>query len=344
MMPAMKVVGVLVLGLLSLPLAAQAPSAYQTALDGARLAMAARRYDQARKFYARAAKSPGADLALCDLGMAHADLARASFKDAEKECEAAAHTAANATERATACALAGVVLLDDATYEDFQSGSSGKQKKLLALGEQQLRAALALMPNEPALHFNLATALLREGDVAAGDGELQSYLRLAPNGASAALARRYLANPDLALANHAPDFAIVTEDGAQYSPPALTGKVVLLDFWGSWCGPCRQSVPLLVQLWKQYSQANFVLISVDSGEPQAKGERFIARNRMVWPQYWDGSRAMQTAFQVRAFPTFILLDSRGVIRGRWEGEEGWRTGALLSSEVHDWLKRSASGR
>lgn len=346
----------LVLG--GLAAAAPTPPAYPAALASARAAMAARQYRQARDDYARAAKLPGADRALCALGMADADFRLASFGAGEKECRRVAELAPTPVERAAALQLAGAIALQRAAYAQITAVSeadaarrlapfsTGPWRKWLAQAERDVRAAMAAEPENARLHFALALCLLRAGQTGAGEQQLRIYLRQRPTGAAAPMARTYLADPDAALPGRAPAFAIVA-GGAHLSPQALEGKVVLLDFWGSWCPPCRASVGSLQELWKQFGRrGDFVLLSVDSHEPAAAGRKFIATHGMIWPQYWDGDQVMEKAFRVHLFPTFILLDRRGVIRGQWSGENGWRDRSLLGDAIKallHWQPRAVRG-
>lgn len=331
--------------------AAATPLSYPQELASARIAMAAGQYRQARQDYARAAKLPGADRALCAIGMAEADGQRNAFGDSEKEASRGIRLAATPGERAAALELAGAIEVRQAAFAQIQAEaeadaahrladfSAGHQRQWLARGESDLQAALALAPRNAELRFDLAVCLLREGQTAAAQAQWRAYLQQDPRGAAASLARLYLHDPDAALAERTPGFQIVTDGGVALSPRALEGKVVLLDFWGSWCPPCRASVGSLQQIWKEFGRGgDFVLLSVDSGEPAAAGNKFIARHRMVWPQYWDGRKVMAKAFRVHAFPTFILLDRRGVIRARWSGESGWRTQSLLGNAVKATLR------
>lgn len=320
--------------------AAQAPSPYDSALEAARAAMAQQRYNEAHKEYSRAAKLPGADALVCEMGMANADGMQASFGRGQKECAAALRLAASPQQRSAVLALAGALDLKQAAAEQWRDAFSKHIPGLLAAADSNLRAALALTPNDALLHFDLATALLREGQLAQAGAQSQAYLQLAPLGPMSALARGYLTDPDLGLANRAPDFHAVLSDGTQLSLQTLAGKVVLLDFWGSWCPPCRESVATLQSIWHRFAnQPGFVLLSVDSHESRAAGAGFAAAHKMTWPQYWDGDGQVQRAFGVHLYPTFILLDGHGVMRGRWAGE-GMSTGAVLEYRIKDWLARA----
>ncbi|MGH9533896.1 MAG: TlpA family protein disulfide reductase [Terriglobales bacterium] len=333
-------------------LAAQSSSSpYDVVLAAARAAMAQHHYAKARQDYQRAARLPGANAATCDLGMADADGMRASFGAAEKECRRAAQAASTPVSRAAALQLAGALELKRAVYAQAVAigrseaqyrmvlPSAKDQRRWLAQGEADLRAALQQAPQAAALHFDLAACLLREGRIKAADPQLQTYLRLDASGPLAPLARSFLANPDLALAYHAPPFTVLTSSGDRLTPQSLEGKVVLLDFWGSWCPPCRESVPFLQQLWKRYGRrGDFVLLSIDSHEPDAEGAKFIAAHHMIWPQYWDFHSTVEKAFAVHSYPTFILLNRQGVMRARWSGEDGWRTGATFERMVRTALR------
>ena len=335
-------------------LAAATPSGYQAELAAARAAMAKHHYGKARSEYARAAELPGSDSVLCYMGMAEADAMRAKFGNSIKDCGLAERAAHSAARRAAVLQLAGSVELRRSVYHRAiavrraslnQRLPDVPEKRIrgwLAQGERDLRAATALAPNSALLRFDLAVCLEREGKTAAADRQFHASLRLAPNGPVATTARADLADPDAALAYHAPEFRLVTDRGARLSTRGLEGKVVLLDFWGSWCPPCRETVGELSQIWKRYGRrGDFVILSIDSREPRPAGQKFIAAHHMVWPQFWDGHRTLQKAFAVRAFPTFILLDRRGVIRGWWTGEYGWQTGGFLNDVVRMWLRRKA---
>ena len=335
-------------------LAAATPSGYQAELAAARAAMAKHQYGKARSDYARAAELPGSDSVLCYMGMAEADAMRAKFSGSIKDCGRAERAAHSAARRAAALQLAGSVELRRGAYHQAAAVRRASlnqhlpdvpEKHIrawLAQGERDYRAAEALAPNSAVLRFDLAVCLAREGQTAAADRQFRASLRLAPNGPAAAMARTDLADPDAALAYHAPEFRLRTDSGARLSTRGLEGKVVLLDFWGSWCPPCRETVGELRQIWKRYGRrGDFVILSIDSQEKRPAGQKFIAAHHMVWPQFWDGHAALEKAFGVHDYPTFILLDRQGVIRGWWTGEYGWRTGGFLDSVVQRWLRRKA---
>src|SRR5262249_18632423 len=153
-----------------------------------------------------------------------------------------------------------------------------------------------------------------------GAGELKEYVRLAPDAYNAADARKMIDNPRRAREPFAPDFSLTTSEGQNMSLDELKGKVVLLDFWGTWCPPCVESVPTLRELNKRLAkETSFVMISVSSDGQEEKWKDFIVKERMIWPQYLDRDRNVIRAFHVSVYPTYVLLDPEGVIRFRVTG-------------------------
>ena len=96
---------------------------------------------------------------------------------------------------------------------------------------------------------------------------------------------RYLEHPDLARAMMAPAFSITAIDGQKISMDDLQGKVVLLDFWATGCGPCREALPHIRNIAKKFQGQPLVILSVNLDSDEGKWKEFIAMNEMTWPQY-----------------------------------------------------------
>lgn len=106
-------------------------------------------------------------------------------------------------------------------------------------------------------------------------------------------------------------------EGETWTDERLRGRVVLLDFWASWCAPCLAAIPDLQQLQRLTGDGRFVLLGValDTG-PRRDLVRFVRTREMGWPQLWDGrgfSGKLARRFEVEALPRTVLLDREGRI-------------------------------
>jgi thiol-disulfide isomerase/thioredoxin len=116
------------------------------------------------------------------------------------------------------------------------------------------------------------------------------------------------------------DAAAASAPGQELPLAELKGKVVLLDFWASWCGPCRQALPKLKQLQAVYGGEDFTVISVSEDDDEQVWRAFVAEHQMVWAQRFDGNGALAHQYGVAALPNYILLGRDGNTIGQYEGE------------------------
>ena len=124
-----------------------------------------------------------------------------------------------------------------------------------------------------------------------------------------------------------PTVAMTMLDGETLTLSELTGKVVLLDFWGTWCGPCRAATPDLVKFQKKMAaNPSFVMIGVACNEKsEADWKTYVTKNKMAWHEFLDAKRQMATAYNVHAFPSYIVLGGTGAVRYR---RAGWGKSAI----------------
>lgn len=113
----------------------------------------------------------------------------------------------------------------------------------------------------------------------------------------------------------APDFTLKALDGGDMQLSTLRGKPVILNFWATWCPPCRAEMPELEALWQRYKDDGLLLIGVDQGENAATVERF-ARGVVdtTFPLLLDTNQAVGRAYGVRALPTTVFIDAEGRIQ------------------------------
>jgi thiol-disulfide isomerase/thioredoxin len=135
-------------------------------------------------------------------------------------------------------------------------------------------------------------------------------------------ALRYIVRPELARARMAPPFSVTTLDGKQISMDDLQGKVVLLDFWATWCGPCREALPHMRDIAKKFQGQPLVILSVSLDNDEQKWKEFVAQNEMTWLQYRDGgfTGSIAKMFSVTAIPHTFTIDSDGVLQDEHIGD------------------------
>jgi len=120
----------------------------------------------------------------------------------------------------------------------------------------------------------------------------------------------------------APPFSVTTLDGQRMSMDDLQGKVVLLDFWATWCVPCREALPHIRQVAKKFQGEPLLILSVSLDSEEQKWKDFIVKNEMTWPQYRDGSFSGPIAkmFSVNAIPHTFTVDADGVLQDEHIGD------------------------
>lgn len=121
----------------------------------------------------------------------------------------------------------------------------------------------------------------------------------------------------------APNFALRTIDGQSFTRNSLRGKVVLLEFWASWCGPCRESLPEMFRLRREFGDhPRFVMIGVNEDKHQSKFEAFVAQKGIRWPQDWDPSGELLSRFSSEALPSYAVIGPNGHLRFFQRGYNG----------------------
>ena len=220
----------------------------------------------------------------------------------------------------------------------LQASAEKKDQKKLQAAETAFRQALAIDEASPIIRYNLGVTLLQLNRDAEGIAALKQYIESDPKDQLLEKARQMVENPRRARENYAPEFSFTSSEGEHISLDDLRGKVVVLDFWGTWCPPCVDSVPELRGLHKRYSkEPSFMLIGISSDSDEGAWRDFISKNKMIWPQYWDRDRRIQRAFGVRAFPTYIVIDHEGIVRFQSVGTS-WQRSASLEDAIRKQVK------
>jgi len=158
-----------------------------------------------------------------------------------------------------------------------------------------------------------------------------------PEGATEALTR------DAALrleGEKAPGFSLPAEGGGTLSLESYKGKIVLLDFWASWCPPCRKELPVLQSVYKEFKDRGVVLIGISCDQDKEKGEAFVKENKLDFPIGYDSEGEVGKMYKVTSLPTLFILDREGTIQKVHIGMPP-DLETLLKKELEAFLDRKA---
>ena len=120
----------------------------------------------------------------------------------------------------------------------------------------------------------------------------------------------------LDLPGHPLDLKFTAIDGRKVDMGTLKGKVVLVDFWATWCGPCVDEVPNLEKVYNTYHEKGFEIIGISLDEDQQALKNFIEKNEVKWPQYFDGKgwkNGISSRFGINSIPTMWLIGKDGIV-------------------------------
>jgi len=109
----------------------------------------------------------------------------------------------------------------------------------------------------------------------------------------------------------APDFTLKSNQGKNIRLEDLRGQVVMLNFWASWCGPCRQEMPLMDEIYKKYEKLGFTILAVNVDEDSADADRFLDAVPVSFPVLYDSESRISELYEVDAMPTTIMIDRDG---------------------------------
>ena len=241
-----------------------------------------------------------------------------SFQD-WKAAETAAQELVDEAKEGKDVALAhyqfSIVLMDEA----FQK----HKDEYFSRAHEELGKALAVGITFPDAVYNDGRALahLKQDDEA--KARFEQYVKIVPEGnPQRRRALRYISQPELARARMAPPFAITTSNGQQVSLDDLQGKVVLLDFWATWCGPCREALPHIQKIAQKFQGQPLVILSISLDADEQKWKDFIEKNEMTWSQYRDGgfTGPVASMFGVKAIPHTFTIDADGVLQDEQIGD------------------------
>ena len=309
--------------------AQEADPTYEEVLESAKALLRKNRFDEALKGFKRANDMRDKKSAECYAWISDTYLGLEAYKNVIAAADKAIVFASGDTQ----------VLMKAYNNKGLalQALANKKDQKKLQDAEAVFREALKLQNAPPILRYNLGVVLMQLNRDEEGIAEIKQYMKLHPKGGYFETARKLVENPRRARENYAPDFSFTSTQGEYITLDDLKGKVVVLDFWATWCPPCVASVPELRNLYTRYSgNPSFVLIGISSDYDEPTWREFTERNRMVWPQYRDHNRRIQDAFNIHAYPTYVIIDHEGILRFQGTGY-----GTNLDSAIRRQMRAAA---
>lgn len=124
----------------------------------------------------------------------------------------------------------------------------------------------------------------------------------------------YKANANKLIGKPATDFSAKTLEGTPLKLSDFKGKTVFLDFWASWCEPCRQQTPFLIKLYQQAKNQGMVFIGINRDESVAKASEYVKQQQLPWTNVFDGEKnAIHAQFQATGIPALMVIDPEGKV-------------------------------
>jgi thiol-disulfide isomerase/thioredoxin len=289
-----------------------------------------RQYEQALQSYKKAFTLTGKTSFQACMGMALALRGLGAHKNVADVCVDALKLAADGKERAAVHNMRGAALVALSEKPD--------DKRL----EEAQREFLAAIDANEALHpayLNLGITLLKMNRDEEGVRALKRYVEVAPKGKDVDFALTVIEEPRRAREVFAPEFSFTSKQGEFITLEDLKGKTVVLDFWGTWCKPCLMATPDLVKLYKKFSEQGVVFIGVAVNDQEDSWAAYIEKNKMDWPQFFDRSRKIATPFAVVSYPTYVVIDGDGIVRGRQSGYSPMETASWIEDQIKRSLKK-----
>jgi thiol-disulfide isomerase/thioredoxin len=293
---------------------------FQSAMTDAKQLQKERQILFAIEAYKKANKIADGKDSDCLKALLDLQMKTASFKDAAAIAASLEALAVTPAEKSKAKSERGYALYLQ---------SADKKHDLLIEADAEFKAALADNPKN-------ATALYLDGHVLAVLGQMEAARAqfkacvscISPSDPSYLRAQHFAEDPSLSLHKMAPAFTVTALDGTRFNLDAMGGRVVLIDFWATWCGPCNRELPHMKKIAKEFAGQPLIIISVSWDSDEAKWKDFINKNEMTWVQYRDADHALSKSFGIDAIPHYFTIDSDGVLTSEMLGEDSDVEGKL----------------
>lgn len=140
----------------------------------------------------------------------------------------------------------------------------------------------------------------------------------------------------------APDFTLPTLDGGEVTLSSLRGEVVIINLWTSWCPPCREEMPAIEQVYRQYQDKGLEVLAVNSTfqDDERAAAAFVQELGLTFPVLLDRDGAVSRRYQLQALPTTFFVDRQGIIRSVVLG--GPMRPAVIDSKIVELISETGS--
>ena len=124
-----------------------------------------------------------------------------------------------------------------------------------------------------------------------------------------------------------------SSNGVTGSIPSTSGKVVLYDFWGSWCGPCRASFPAYETLYQKYKGSGFLVVAIGIDNQQAAADKFLSKLKHSFPVCFDFKQTLVSKVRPTGMPTAFLVDKKGTVISVHHGFHGKKSQSEMDAAI-----------
>jgi thiol-disulfide isomerase/thioredoxin len=214
-----------------------------------------------------------------------------------------------------------------------------KKRDLLTSADAAFKAAITDDPKNASALYLDGHVLARLGDMDAAHDQFKACLAcISPKDPSYIRAQHFAEDPSLSMHKMAPAFTVTALDGTKFNLDAMGGRVVLIDFWATWCGPCNEELPHMKKIAKEFAGQPLVIISVSWDSDETKWKNFINKNEMTWVQYRDADHILSKNFGVEAIPHYFTIDADGVLTAEMMG-----SGSDVEGKLKKLIARAKAG-
>ncbi|HWW96116.1 MAG TPA: redoxin domain-containing protein [Edaphobacter sp.] len=290
---------------------------FKTAISDGKVLAEDRQYDLAIAAYQEANDIAHGKCKPCLKAIIELQIDNGDYDDAIDTAEAFKVLTTTPTEKSYAETSRGRALFLQA---EPQKAGSKYDPALLNAADAALKAALALDPKNSTALFTGGQVLVYLGQTEAARAQFKTCLiSIKPDDPLYLRTQRFAEDPALALQQLAPAFTIRTLDGSRFNLDQMKGRVVLVDFWATWCGPCNEELPQIKQIARDFAGQPLVILSISWDEDAQTWKDFIQKNGMTWPQYRDTGHRLGQLFQVEGIPSYFTIDSDGILTSEMLG-------------------------